>query len=203
MSEGAPVRSTSYHCQVSGCTFKTSTLAWMAQHTNRWKGQCGSAPLFNRPTAARGGFPPAAEAAPVEAAPGPACGCSDEEGHPDLPDSEDDDSDDEDEDEFADELSEADLCCMRIAHYVMTEEKSNVSTNNLLQMMRDCGAQVPFKDASDVHEYLQAFVPDSSMWKTTILAIEGFPSLIPFFYIDLGMELCASSPSLCLIMSSP
>lgn len=73
MSEGAPVRSSSYHCQVSGCTFNTRTLTWMARHTKRWKGQCGSAPLFNRP---RGVFPPAAEAAPVEAAPGPACGCS-------------------------------------------------------------------------------------------------------------------------------
>jgi len=45
---------------------------------------------------------------------------------------------------------------------------------------------VPFKNEKDVREYLQSFVPLSSKWKTEMIEIEGYPSAVPVFFIDLG-----------------
>ena len=46
--------------------------------------------------------------------------------------------------------------------------------------------QVPFKHADEVREYLRSFVPDSSLWQTEMLQVEGFPDALPVFFINLG-----------------
>jgi hypothetical protein len=67
--------------------------------------------------------------------------------------------------------------------------------------------QVPFENAYDVREYLQSFVPLSSKWKTEMIEIEGYPTALPVFFIDLGKSMhegfvCTYHFKLCSVQCS-